>query len=182
MDTFAYSSPIGTLQISASAEGLSGIHYPTAAETTETASDQSILTGNPHIKSAVNELDLYFAGNLERFKTPLDAKGTPFQKSVWTALSELPFGTTACYGDIAKRIGKPKASRAVGLANNRNPISIIVPCHRVIGKDGKLVGYGGKLWRKEWLLKHEGILLNPRVTIHGSRGIPALSNLQRESK
>ena len=151
-----YNSPIGSLRVTANEQGLTGIYYP---QETEEANSSESLPSNPHIKSAFRELELYFEGALDRFQTPLDAAGTPFQKSVWAALSQLPFGTTVSYGAIAERIGNPKASRAVGLANNRNPISIIVPCHRVIGKSGKLVGYGGQVWRKEWLLKHEGILL-----------------------
>ncbi len=85
--------------------------------------------------------------------------GTPFQISVWNALSGIQFGVSIHHGEIAKRIGNPGATRAVGMANNRNPISIIIPCHRVIGRDGKLIGYGGGIWRKEWLLKHEDTLL-----------------------
>ncbi|MCH6256288.1 methylated-DNA--[protein]-cysteine S-methyltransferase [Puniceicoccaceae bacterium K14] len=155
MEDTVYNSPIGNLHISANNRGLTGIHYPKDA----VEELQNSSPSNPHLKSAFRELDLYFSGKLQTFDTPLDAVGTPFQKSVWNELSKLPFGTTVCYGEIAERIGNLKASRAVGLANNRNPISIIVPCHRVIGKDGKLIGYGGKIWRKEWLLKHEGILL-----------------------
>jgi methylated-DNA-[protein]-cysteine S-methyltransferase len=103
-------------------------------------------------------LRAYFDGNL----TALDglavaAQGTPFQRSVWTALREIPSGETRSYKDIACRIGKPAAVRAVGLANGRNPVAIIVPCHRVIGSDGSLTGYGGGIERKQWLLRHEGI-------------------------
>ncbi|MBW7935431.1 MAG: methylated-DNA--[protein]-cysteine S-methyltransferase, partial [Gemmatimonadaceae bacterium] len=89
---------------------------------------------------------------------PLAPTGTAFQQRVWKALREVPFGKTASYGDIARRIGNPKGVRAVGLANGRNPISIVVPCHRVIGSDGSLTGYGGGLDRKQWLLRHEGAL------------------------
>ena len=112
-------------------------------------------SSNPHLKSTIRELDLYFAGKLSTFKTPTVAKGTPFQEIVWSELQKLFAGSTIHYGAIAERIGNPKASRAVGLANNRNPLPILVPCHRVVGKNGSLVGYAGELWRKEWLLKHE---------------------------
>jgi len=159
MDENLYHSPIGALRMIANDNGLTGIHFPQDPSKSDTKANPTRAHRNPHIKSAIRELELYFEGKLDHFETPLDAAGTPFQKSVWAELGKLPFGTTACYGDIAERIGNPKASRAIGLANNRNPISIIVPCHRVIGKDGKLIGYGGKIWRKEWLLKHEGILL-----------------------
>jgi O-6-methylguanine DNA methyltransferase len=107
------------------------------------------------LRAAAEQLDQYFAGARRRFDLPLDLPGTPFQQRVWQALSEIPFGETLSYGQLAARIGKPGAARAVGLANNRNPISIIVPCHRVIGADGSLTGYGGGLDRKRWLLAHE---------------------------
>ena len=93
------------------------------------------------------------------FDLPLAPVGTPFQQRVWTALLNIPHGVTISYGELATRLGDPKASRAVGLANGRNPISIIIPCHRVIGANGNLTGYGGGLDRKEWLLRHEGALL-----------------------
>lgn len=157
MDESLYNSPIGLLRISASGAGLTGIHFPTDDDEEERPISKP--NSNPHIKSATRELDLYFAQKLKRFETRLDADGSGFQKSVWNALSEIPFGISASYGDIAKRIGNPKSTRAVGLANNRNPISIIVPCHRVIGADGTLIGYGGGIWRKEWLLRHEGLIL-----------------------
>ena len=97
------------------------------------------------------------SGKLKRFDLPLAAQGTPFQKRVWASLCDVPYGQTASYGEIARKIGKPTASRAVGMANGRNPISIIVPCHRIIGSGGKLVGYGGGLNRKTTLLRLEGV-------------------------
>ena len=116
-------------------------------------------SSNPHLKSAIRELDLYFAGKLSTFKTPTAAKGTPFQEIVWSELQKLLAGSTIQYGAIAERIGNPKASKVVGLANNRNPLPILAPCHRVVGKSGSLIGYARELWRKEWLLKHEGSLI-----------------------
>lgn len=105
------------------------------------------------------QLDEYFAGTREQFDLPLRPRGTDFQQRVWTGLLQIPFGATSTYGGLAARLGDRQASRAVGLANGKNPISIIVPCHRVIGADGSLTGYGGGLDRKLWLLRHEGALL-----------------------
>jgi len=96
-----------------------------------------------------------FAGNLRHFKTPLAPVGTPFSKSVWAKLREIPVGETRSYAQIARAIDRPTATRAVARANGANPIAIVVPCHRVIGSDGSLTGYGGGLWRKRWLIEHE---------------------------
>lgn len=106
-------------------------------------------------RETVAQLSAYFAGELHEFDLPLKAAGTPFQQTVWQALSTIPYGKTVSYKDIAEQVHLPKASRAVGMTNGRNPISIIIPCHRVIGANGKLTGYGGGLHRKEWLLEHE---------------------------
>ncbi|MBN1937224.1 MAG: methylated-DNA--[protein]-cysteine S-methyltransferase [Anaerolineae bacterium] len=113
----------------------------------------------PVIEMALVQLDEYFSGVRRVFDLPLGLHGTEFQQRVWRQLLEIPYGQTASYAEVARALGNPQAVRAVGLANGKNPISIIVPCHRVIGSDGNLVGYGGGLWRKEWLLKHEGCLL-----------------------
>jgi len=103
----------------------------------------------------------YFAGDFKAIENmPTDGGGTEFQRLVWSELKLIPCGVTVSYGDIAKRLGDPTASRAVGLANGRNPVSIVVPCHRVIGADGSLTGYGGGLPRKKWLLAHEGVLIS----------------------
>lgn len=115
----------------------------------------SEIKETPLIKEAKKQLDQYFDGIRKDFDLPLRPEGTDFQRRVWQALLEIPYGETRYYGQIAESIGNPKAPRAVGLANNRNPISIIIPCHRVIGKNGKLVGYGGGLHVKELLLKLE---------------------------
>jgi methylated-DNA-[protein]-cysteine S-methyltransferase len=106
-------------------------------------------------RSVRQQLTAYFAGELRRFEVALAGEGSAFQKKVWQALLDIPFGETESYGQLARRIGNEKASRAVGLANGRNPISIIVPCHRVIGANGSLTGYGGGMERKKWLLEHE---------------------------
>ncbi len=112
------------------------------------------LAGDPNgLTSAIRN---YFAGDLTAIDTlPVDAAGTPFQREVWTALREIPCGTTISYAELARRIGRPAAVRAVGLANGSNPVPIVVPCHRVIGTDGSLTGYGGGIDRKRWLLEHE---------------------------
>jgi O-6-methylguanine DNA methyltransferase len=110
------------------------------------------------IREAKNQLSAYFAGKLKKFDLPLIMAGTEWQRTVWNALREIPYGTTVSYGWLAAKVCTIRATRAVGRANGANPISIIVPCHRVIGKDGKLVGYGGEIWRKKWLLEHEGAL------------------------
>ncbi|HLF41722.1 MAG TPA: methylated-DNA--[protein]-cysteine S-methyltransferase [Acidimicrobiia bacterium] len=104
---------------------------------------------------ARRQLEEYFAGTRTAFDLPLELEGTPFQVAVWSALSGIPYGETISYGELARRVGRPGASRAVGAANGRNPISIVVPCHRVIGADGTLTGYGWGNERKAWLLGHE---------------------------
>ena len=104
---------------------------------------------------ARRQLIEYFEGTRQVFELPLAAQGTAVQKDVWRALSEIPYGETRSYGEIARQLGKPKASRAIGAANGRNPIAIVVPCHRVIGFDGSLTGFGGGIERKQWLLAHE---------------------------
>jgi methylated-DNA-[protein]-cysteine S-methyltransferase len=112
---------------------------------------------------AIACLRRYFAGELHALDgLPVATGGTPFQRCVWAALREIPVGTTISYGELARRIGKPSASRAVGHANGANPVGIVVPCHRVIGADGSLTGYGGGIERKRWLLAHEGVPAAPR--------------------
>ena len=109
-------------------------------------------------REVTRQLKAYFAGKLRSFDVPVEGEGTAFQRDVWNALMDVPFGETRSYGEIAAAVGNPKASRAVGLANGRNPISIIVPCHRIIGSSGHLVGYGGGLDRKTRLLQLEGVV------------------------
>ncbi|GCE13230.1 methylated-DNA--[protein]-cysteine S-methyltransferase [Tengunoibacter tsumagoiensis] len=113
--------------------------------------------GNPLLEKAQEELHRYFAGECVQFTCPLDLHGTPFQLLVWQALTKIPYGKTCSYSEIAQAIGQPKASRAVGAANGANPVPIIVPCHRVIGRNGTLTGYGSGLPTKSWLLSLEGI-------------------------
>jgi methylated-DNA-[protein]-cysteine S-methyltransferase len=121
---------------------------------------------DPVLCAAASQLAEYFAGTRTEFSLPLAPRGTPFQQKVWRALCEIPYGTTTTYGALARSIGHDlAASRAVGLANGRNPIGIIVPCHRVIGADGTLTGYGGGLPRKRWLLDHEAQVSGPLASL-----------------
>jgi methylated-DNA-[protein]-cysteine S-methyltransferase len=143
-------SPVGWIEICADASTVTAVTFVTQKGRRPTQS-------NPIARQASYQLQEYFAGRRRRFRLPLAPSGSEFQKKVWTALCNVPFGRTAAYRDIAAAVGNPKAVRAVGAANGRNPIAIIVPCHRVIGSNGHLTGYGSGLWRKEWLLKHEGI-------------------------
>lgn len=137
------------LRITANEDGLTAVQF--CDPPTDLVSENK----NPHTEQAFTELSAYFAGNLQEFTVPLAAKGTDFQNSVWSALCDIPFGETCSYLDIATYIHNPKGVRAVGLANGKNPIAIIVPCHRVIGKNGKLTGYASGLDNKSWLLEHE---------------------------
>jgi methylated-DNA-[protein]-cysteine S-methyltransferase len=142
-------SPIGTLTLVARADALVALELPGRVEVPSVPGDARVLA------EARAQVRAYFAGELTSFDLPLDPAGTNFQKRVWQELVAIPFGETWSYGQLAARIGKPHASRAVGLANGKNPIAIIIPCHRVIGADGKLTGYGGGLPTKQWLLEHE---------------------------
>ena len=115
-----------------------------------------LITGrNPHLNALSCQLEEYFAGSRKEFDLVVVALGTPFQQAVWKELITIPYGETVSYQEEAERIGRPTAVRAVARANGANPISIVIPCHRVIGKNGKLIGYGGGLWRKQWLLDLE---------------------------
>lgn len=148
MESFAiYESPIGILEICESENKILSIDF--VDEKNKVYSSSSIL------KECIRELDDYFNGRLKRFNLDLFISGSDFQKKVWKELMNIPYGEVVSYGEVARLIGNSKASRAVGNANNKNKIPIIIPCHRVVGSTGKLTGYAGGLWRKEWLLKHE---------------------------
>jgi methylated-DNA-[protein]-cysteine S-methyltransferase len=121
--------------------------------------------GDGPFDAAREQLDAYFAGELEAFDLELAPHGTPFQLRVWDELCRIPYGETISYSQLARRLGDPKLVRAVGLANGRNPLSIVIPCHRVIGADGSLVGYGGGLERKSWLLEHEAVASGRRLPV-----------------
>ena len=148
-------SPVGELTLVASANGLAAILWENDRPGRVRLNIVKQDRGHPVLLEAERQLKEYFAGDRKTFKLPLDFNGTDFQKRVWMALLAIPFGETRSYAQIARQIGKPAAVRAVGAANGRNPISIVAPCHRVIGSDGKLTGYGGGLHRKKWLLAHE---------------------------
>jgi methylated-DNA-[protein]-cysteine S-methyltransferase len=143
-----YSSPIGLIEISGNDDGIATLYFVDEKKHTSTKV-------HPSLKECLLQLEEYFKGLRKEFGLKLNPKGTDFQKRVWEILYALPYGKTVSYLDISKMLGDANATRAVGNANGSNPISIIVPCHRVIGVNGKLVGYGGGLWRKEWLLNHE---------------------------
>ncbi len=156
------SSPIGPLVLSANKAGLLGVQMPIhrherPGEPCELRGEPCELRADDHpvLRRAVEQLNEYFAGARRVFDIPLAPAGTGFQLRVWAALCQIEFGRTISYGTLAHRIGNPAASRAVGLANGRNPLPIVVPCHRVIGADGSLTGFGGGIDRKRWLLNHE---------------------------
>lgn len=146
-------SPLGPLLLAANEEGLRRIEFPKGKRVAPP--DPAWREDSGPLKETIRQLRAYFAGKLENFDLPLAPEGTTFQLRVWERLCEIPYGETISYGQLAGRIGNPKASRAVGLANGANPIPIVIPCHRVIGSDGKLTGYGGGLPIKEKLLALE---------------------------
>jgi methylated-DNA-[protein]-cysteine S-methyltransferase len=146
-----HDSPVGPLTLHSNGAALTGVEFdePRHPLAPSPRGEDRVLA------QARRELDRYFAGKLTAFTVPTAARGTPFQSAVWAALSKIPYGATRTYAQQAVAIGRPKAVRAVGAANGRNPISIIVPCHRVIGADGSLTGFGGGLPRKQMLLELE---------------------------
>ncbi|HYX90700.1 MAG TPA: methylated-DNA--[protein]-cysteine S-methyltransferase [Myxococcaceae bacterium] len=146
-------SPIGPLLLVAEGGALTGVYMEEHKRGRQV--DPAWMRDDASLGFARVQLEEYFAGVRRKFDLPLAARGTPFQKKVWAALGEIPYGTTATYRELARAIGMPGSSRAVGAANARNPISIIVPCHRVIGTDGSLTGYAGGAERKRWLLEFE---------------------------
>lgn len=146
MTSATVDTPIGRVLIRASERGVVSLHFSDTA---------SIVPQCPMTERAKLQIEEYFAGTRKQFDIPLDISGTEFQMSVWQELLRIRYGETLSYGEIARRVGRDKAFRAVGMANNRNPVPLIVPCHRVIGSDGSLTGYGEGIWRKEWLLAHE---------------------------
>lgn len=149
-------SPVGRLLLTATEATLTGVYFADGRECPAPDATWRERPGDPVLREATRQLGEYFAGRRRAFDLPLAPAGTPFQLAVWEALRGIPYGETCSYADIARRIGRPKAMRAVGAANGANPISIVVPCHRVIGADGSLTGYGGGLPRKKKLLALEG--------------------------
>jgi methylated-DNA-[protein]-cysteine S-methyltransferase len=148
------SSSVGELLLAGSEENLKYIHFDSHAFVPP--ADWRLVDALPY--PVVDQLAAYFAADLREFDLPLDPEGTTFQLEVWASLEEIPYGETISYLELARRIGNPDSVRAVGLANGKNPLSIVIPCHRVIGSDGSLVGYGGGLPIKEALLELEGAL------------------------
>lgn len=166
--TMQVPSPIGPLTLLATEQGLCGIEFGSEEQVYPSLEKQILgrwgMEGlQPDVKSGIlletaDQLEAYFNGRKRDFGIPLDIRGTPFQLRVWEALARIPFGEVRSYKQIAEAVGSPKAVRAVGGANNRNPIPLIIPCHRVIGAGGDMIGYGGGLDIKRYLLEHEGFL------------------------
>ena len=150
-------SPVGTLRLVASDKGLAGVWWAERTRPVRVRGDVE-SPRHPILMETERQLREYFAGRRKRFDLKLDFVGTPFQRSVWKALLTIPFGETRSYGQIAKQVGRPSASRAVGAANGQNPVAIVAPCHRVIGSTGALTGFGGGLEAKERLLRLEGAI------------------------
>jgi methylated-DNA-[protein]-cysteine S-methyltransferase len=153
-----FESPVGPLLLSGDDEALTGLRFADGAPPPKTW-----LRDDARFREEHRQLEEYFAGRRTVFELALRLEGSPFERRVWEALTSIPCGTTTTYGELAARLGAPHAARAVGAANGRNPVALVVPCHRVIGARGRLTGYGGGLHRKRALLAHEGALL-PRRT------------------
>lgn len=147
METVFINTPLGTAKIKGDENGVCLISVLQEGEISKTIPLE--------LKSAVKEINEYFEGNRKKFTFIMNPKGTDFQKKVWKALLEIPYGKTMSYLELSKQLGDVKAIRAVASANGKNPLWIVVPCHRVIGSDGSLTGYAGGLWRKKWLIDHE---------------------------
>ena len=162
-----YQSPLGVLEIRSTGSAISDVLFVNSwkgAKINETELS-FVKPKSPVIKACIKQLDEYFAGLRTEFTIHTLQVGTAFQQTVWVALSNIPYGRTISYLELSKRIGNVKAIRAVGTANGNNSICIIIPCHRVIGSNGDLIGYGGDLWRKKWLLEHEGKIANGVQTL-----------------
>ncbi|WP_026425997.1 methylated-DNA--[protein]-cysteine S-methyltransferase [Actinokineospora inagensis] len=158
-------TPVGDLLLTGDGDAITGLYLLPSHRHFAGIGTDWIADASP-FRAASTQLAAYFAGELKEFDLPLAPKGTPFQRDVWQALTTIPWGRTTTYGQLAAELGRsPAASRAVGMANGRNPVSIIIPCHRVIGADGALIGYGGGLPAKEFLLTHEGSLPAPEQSL-----------------
>ena len=152
-----YSSPVGILSISAGDDAITSVLFVNSWKGPAADENKIMVTEpqQPLLKKCMQQLAEYFEGSRKEFDIPVNQDGSVFQLKVWEALTHIPYGKTISYLELSKRIHNVKAIRAVGTCNGNNKISIIVPCHRVIGSDGSLTGYGGGLWRKKWLLDHE---------------------------
>jgi methylated-DNA-[protein]-cysteine S-methyltransferase len=164
------SSPIGLLLLTSDGRALTGLYMTSHAGAAAPAPEQGWTQDNAAFRSVVSQLDDYFDGESVTFNLPLRMAGTPFQRRVWEELCKIPYGRAISYAELARRVGNPRASRAVGGANGKNPIAVIVPCHRVIAADGGLGGYGGGLDRKRWLLEHEAEVLARHSAFHTTSG------------
>lgn len=162
-----YQSPLGILEIRSTGSSISDLLFVNSwkGAKIKEAEISFVKPKSPVIKACVKQLNEYFAGTRTEFTIPTSQVGTEFQQLVWKELQNIPYGRTISYLELSKRIGNVKAIRAVGTANGNNSVSIIIPCHRVIGSNGELVGYGGDLWRKKWLLEHEGKVANGVQTL-----------------
>ncbi len=162
-----YNSPIGALEIRSTGSAISDVLFVNSWKGAK-VNEEDLNFVKPRsaiIKTCIKQLDEYFAGKRTEFNFHISQVGTEFQQQVWAELCRIPYGRTISYLELSKRIGNVKAIRAVGTANGNNSICIIVPCHRVIGSNGELVGYGGDLWRKKWLLEHENKVANGVQTL-----------------
>lgn len=155
-------SPLGTLLLRGDGESLTGMYMQ--KQRYRPPLPENYVRDDGKFRDVREQLVAYFEGKLQKFELRLAPQGTEFQKVVWNALLDIPFGATESYGSLAKRIGHHGAARAVGLANGHNPIGVIIPCHRVIGANGSLTGYGGGIERKQWLLEHERSFTSPSST------------------
>ena len=151
-----YDSPHGRMLLVATDEGLKGVYFDGQKYHPRPEAEWRSEPGHPILRQAARELAAYFGGERRGFTTPLAPAGTPFQRAVWRAISTVAFGRTITYGELARRCGYPGSSRAAGAATGRNPLTIVVPCHRIVGSDGSLTGYAGGLERKRALLALEG--------------------------
>jgi len=151
-------SPLGELVVASDGDALTSVRFEQHAHLAPLAPGSQRDEHAAPLAEAKRQLAAYFAGELRAFALPLAPRGSEFQRKVWAALAEIPFGATSSYGALARRLGAPSHARAIGHANGRNPLSILVPCHRVIGADGALTGYAGGVARKRWLLAHEAAL------------------------
>ena len=151
MDRIVFDTPVGPMALEGTEDALTALYLPNTPV-------EPVGAETPLLAQGREELLEYFGGKRRTFDLPLKPQGTPFQQKVWSALADIPYGQTITYGELACRVGCPKGSRAVGQANHRNPLPILLPCHRVVGANGTLTGYGGGLELKEWLLRLEGIV------------------------
>ena len=162
-----YQSPVGVLEIRSTGSAISDVLFVNSWKGAKLIESELsfVKPKSPVIKNCIKQLDEYFAGTRKEFTVHTLQVGTAFQQTVWKELCNIPYGRSISYLELSKRIGNVKAIRAVGSANGNNSISIIIPCHRVIGSNGDLIGYGGDLWRKKWLLEHEGKIANGVQTL-----------------